>query len=249
MLFNQSTFSNAGGRNNRGRITVRHRGAACRRQYTSRFPFFLPPFRAARYRARPHPTRQLIVIAKPALGKYSLGFFPFRLRAFPDSIAFGSFSAPVATARLHTVPPGTFVTFVQASHAGRPVFGRAPGSRVQVLRRRGSYTTIRLPSGELRRVHAKLFSFATTIEPVAVTTPTYYKAGQIRQLGRRPHVRGCAMNPVDHPHGGRTGESRPSVTPWGILTKGHRTRTAPVNAKIILRTVQQFKRSRRLSIV
>jgi large subunit ribosomal protein L2 len=249
MSFYQSTFSRAGGRNNRGRITVRHRGTPRRRRYTSRFPFFLPPFRAVRYRVQPRPTRQLIVIAKPAPGKYSLGFFPFRLREFPYSITFGSLSAPVATARLHTIPPGTFVTFVQAAHTGRPVFGRAPGSRVQVLRRRGSYTTIRLPSGELRRIHAKLFSFATTIEPATFTTPVYYKAGQIRQLGLRPHVRGCAMNPVDHPHGGRTGESRPSVTPWGILTKGHRTRTAPVNAKIILRTVQQFKRSRRLCVI
>lgn len=137
------------------------------------------------------------------------------------------------------------MSFLQLSRSGRPVFGRARGSKVQVLRRRGSYTTVRLPSGELRRLHAKLFSFAATPEEQLFVLPVFYKAGQIRQLGRRPHVRGCAMNPVDHPHGGRTGESRPSVTPWGVLTKGHRTRTRPVNPKIILRTVQQFKATRR----
>jgi len=137
------------------------------------------------------------------------------------------------------------VNFVQHRPGGRPIFGRALGSKVQVLRRRGSYTTIKLPSGELRRLHAKLFSFASTDEPLSFSTSVYHKAGQIRQLGRRPKVRGCAMNPVDHPHGGRTGESRPSVTPWGELTKGRRTRTRPVDPKIILRTVQQFKASRR----
>jgi large subunit ribosomal protein L2 len=238
-----SFFRNTGGRNNRGRITVRHRG---RRAYLRRllpYPSFLPHTRTRRY--RPLGGQGLIVAAKIAPKRYSVARFPYRFRREPFTFTLGTFRPGASTARLYTVPPGSFVTFVQLAHSGRPVFGRAPGSKVQVLRRRGSYTTVRLPSGELRRLHAKLFSFASTEEEETFELPVFYKAGQVRQLGYRPHVRGCAMNPVDHPHGGRTGESRPSVTPWGVLTKGHRTRTRPVNPKVVLRTVQQFKAAQR----
>jgi len=245
MIFFGRAFSrNTGGRNNHGRITVRHRG----RPLSRRFNFFFPRFGAFsmhRYRPIQQSSSRFLVASKTAKRRYLVTEFPLRCSEAPYRFNTGKFSDGLSTARLYTIPPGNFVNFVQSSQNGRPKFGRAPGSKVQVLRRRGSYTTIKLPSGELRRVHAKLFSFATTSEPLVFSTPTYYKAGQIRHLGRRPKVRGCAMNPVDHPHGGRTGESRPSVTPWGELTKGRRTRTQPVDPKMILRTVQQFKASRR----
>jgi large subunit ribosomal protein L2 len=243
-FFGRSFSRNRGGRNNRGRITVRHRGASRFRHIS----FFFPRFGAfSTYHYRPLQTSasRFLIASKTAKRRYLVTEFPFRSKVAPYRFTTNRFFPGLSTARLFTVPPGSFVNFVQKIAGGRPVFGRAPGSRVQVLRRRGSYTTIKLPSGELRRLHAKLFSFACTDEALPFSTPVYYKAGQIRHLGRRPKVRGCAMNPVDHPHGGRTGESRPSVTPWGELTKGRRTRTRPIDPKIVLRTVQQFKATRR----
>lgn len=246
MIFFGRFFSrNTGGRNNRGRITVRHRGKPRVRRVSFHFPRFanIPGFK---YRPVPHSPSRFLVASRVSTRRYLLAEFPLRSIDSPSNFVLGRFTGSgTSTARLYTISPGTFVNFVQLRHNGRPVFGRAHGSKVQVLRRRGSYSTVKLPSGELRRLHAKLFSFATTDEPILFTPSVYYKAGQIRQLGRRPHVRGCAMNPVDHPHGGRTGESRPSVTPWGELTKGRRTRVRPINPKVILRTVQQFKASRR----
>jgi len=244
VFFGRSLSRNTGGRNNRGRITVRYRGKPQRRRASFVFPRFVT-IPALKYRPFLHSATRFLAISRVSKYRYLLAEFPFRSGESPYSISFGRFNSGISAARLYTIPPGTFVNFVQQSHNGRPVFGRSRGSRVQVLRRRGSYSTVKLPSGELRRLHAKLFSLATTEDPAPVSVPVYYKAGQIRQLGRRPHVRGCAMNPVDHPHGGRTGESRPSVTPWGELTKGRRTRARPVNPKVVLRTVQQFKALRR----
>jgi hypothetical protein len=155
-------------------------------------------------------------------------------------------AAKLGALPLHQVPPGSFVSSLQLYKNNHPVFARAPGSYVQVMRRRGSYTTVRLPSGELRRVHALRWSIFNQFPQFSYRRSKYYKAGQLRQLGVRPYVRGCAMNPVDHPHGGRTGESRPSVSPWGLLTKGPRTRRRPIDPKVIIRTVRQYRNRRRL---
>lgn len=238
-----------GGRNNRGRITVRHRGASLRRRIANFFPAYQPPVhsRSAGSFLR---KRGSVMLSFSKLRKrtYKLGIFtnrfsaavPRRFHYRPDPYAtFGALP-------LFQVQPGSFTTFLQLHRNSQPVFARSPGSKVQVMRRRGSYTTIKLPSGELRRLHATRWSIFSHLPYKSYRPRVYYKAGQVRQLGRRPHVRGCAMNPVDHPHGGRTGESRPSVTPWGKLTKGPRTRRRPINPKVILRTVRQYKDRRRL---
>lgn len=255
MVFSYFTFSRSrGGRNNTGRITVRHRGQPRFQHVSYRRPFYLAPVGAKfRHRLLPPPARfradSRLTCIQFAQSRYLLSTFPANQFTETRFVRFGTFAkAGFSSTRLFTFPRGTFVTHLQ-HWAGRPsVFARARGSHAQVLRRRGSYMLVRLPSGELRRISAKLFAYTAPkyADLKALHTRLkYYKAGQIRWIGRRPHVRGCAMNPVDHPHGGRTGESRPSVSPWGILTKGFKTRTKGVNSRVILRSVQQLKQQAR----
>ncbi len=175
--------------------------------------------------------------------RYALSFLPARF-AIPRAkatLSFGNYGTGTSLARLYSVPFGSFVSHVQLSRASTATFGCAPGSFVQVLRRRGSFVTLKLPSGEIRRISAMHFALTSTLSARSFFIKKFSKAGDMRRLGVRPSVRGCAINPVDHPHGGRTGESRPSVSPWAILTKGFRTRSRSVNSRFVLRSVQQLK--------
>jgi large subunit ribosomal protein L2 len=255
MVLSYFTFVRGhGGRNNTGRITVRHRGKARMRRIAHPRLSYLPPaiVRFRHYLLSP-PARfnasARLTCGKTSPRHYLLGVFP--ANQLPDGrfVRFGRFSkAGFSSTPLFTFPRGTFVSHLQHVAGRFSVFARARGSHAQVLRRRGSYMLVRLPSGELRRMSAQLFGYAApkyTDLRALHTRSKLYKAGQVRQLGRRPHVRGCAMNPVDHPHGGRTGESRPSVSPWGILTKGFKTRTKPINPRVVLRSVQLLKQQAR----
>jgi large subunit ribosomal protein L2 len=256
MTFSYFTFIRGhGGRNNTGRITVRHRGKALQRPVTYRRPLYVPPA-AARFRhyllqppARFNVSSRL-TCGKISASRYLLGAFPANQFSEARFVRFGRFSrVGFSSTPLFTFPRGSFVSHLQHWVGRTAVFARARGSHAQVLRRRGSYMLVRLPSGELRRIPARLFGYAAPkyADLKALhTRPKLYKAGQARLAGRRPHVRGCAMNPVDHPHGGRTGESRPSVSPWGILTKGFKTRTKPINPRVVLRSVQLLKQLARL---
>jgi large subunit ribosomal protein L2 len=255
MILSYFTFVRGqGGRNNTGRITVRHRGKAKSRPVAYRRPSYLPPavvrFRhylllpPARFRASAR-----LTCSKLSSFHYLLGVFSSA--HLPDArfVRFGRFSKTgFSSTPLFTFPRGAFISHLQHTVGRAAVFARARGSHAQILRRRGSYMLVRLPSGELRRIPARLFGYAApkyTDLKALHTRSKLYKAGQVRHIGRRPHVRGCAMNPVDHPHGGRTGESRPSVSPWGILTKGFKTRTKPINPRVILRSVQLLKQQAR----
>jgi large subunit ribosomal protein L2 len=233
-----------GGRNNTGRITVRHRGGAVARRLFAPFSGYAPPRSFARFRLYPFISGKTIAVcAKASDQLYSFSFLPDRFSdgAFPGYANFGIYSTGFSLAKLYTIPFGSFISHVQLSHKGGPKIGRSPGSSVQLLKRRGSFVTLKLPSGEIRRVPAKYFAVSSTLSARNFTRKVFSKAGELRQLGLRPSVRGCAMNPVDHPHGGRTGESRPSVSPWAVLTKGFRTRSKSVNKRLILRSVQQLK--------
>jgi large subunit ribosomal protein L2 len=238
---------NSGGRNNTGRTTVRYRS----RPVVSRFKI---PNGSFNYSSKVLPKRQRLIkspildtylaCTKVSLNKYSLGFFSDRFTYSSSFVKFNDYTPGFSVAKLYTIPLGSYVSQVQNNVVGSPKFARAKGSYVQILKRRGSFVTIRLPSGEIRRVNARCFALSST-EPRTFVKPKYYKAGQSRNLGIRPHVRGCAKNPVDHPHGGRTGESRPSVSPWAQLTKGFRTRSRPINKKVVLLSVQQLKTSKK----
>jgi len=241
-------LSSTGGRNNCGRITVRHRGSSVHSRFSSFLLSYFPPSRS---RSSSAIIRSLgsyfLTFSKLARRKFTLAIFRNRLQSIPKKFYYKPDPyAKFGALPLHQVQPGSFTSFLQLHRGGKPTFARSPGTKIQVIRRRGSYTVIKLPSGELRRLHTTRWSIFNHLSYRSYRPRVYFKAGEVRQLGRRPHVRGCAMNPVDHPHGGRTGESRPSVTPWGKLTKGPRTRRRPIDPKFILRTVRQYKDRRRL---
>jgi large subunit ribosomal protein L2 len=231
---------NLGGRNNTGRTTVRHRGApTVKRKIFNFFNYAVVTRR--KYRFLPPTNSPFHTVCYKQGNSYCISAFSSRFSFKSSSFKPNSYSEEFCVSKLYTIPMGTFVYNIQ-NHLGSntPTFGRAPGSQAQLLKRRGSFATIKLPSGEIRRVNARCYAMSAAVFRQFVK-PVYYKAGQLRNLGIRPHVRGCAINPVDHPHGGRTGESRPSVSPWAQLTKGFRTRTKVINSRLVLTSVQSLK--------
>lgn len=242
--------ANHGGRNNTGQITVRHRGATRFRRAFSYFPGYVGLSSAiAKYRLfslKRFGSARFGACAKTSNTAYSFATFFNYSEERPPYLRCGAYAKGLALAKLYTVPFGAYVSQVQLASNGSPVVARARGSFVQLLKRRGSFVTLKLPSGEIRRVPAKYFSFSSSLPAYSVFLPKYRHAGELRRLGIRPSVRGCAINPVDHPHGGRTGESRPSVSPWGQLTKGYKTRSKAVNSRMVLLSVQQLKHNNRL---
>jgi len=227
------------GRNNTGRITVRHRGAGSR-FFSPNFSYFKPAFKNFKLTTFDFPQSSTDLRITP-LSSNSLGSC--------YNLYFSKVNA-VSPKYLFEFAIGQLLFDVELIPSRGPKFCRSIGSHCQLLRKRGTYATIKFPSGEIRRISvfcsARLWSPAQNISKSSFSFINKRKAGFSRFLGIRPHVRGCAINPVDHPHGGRTGDSRPSVSPWAQLTKGYRTRFRQVNKKFVLMSVQAIKDRRRL---
>ena len=218
------------GRNNQGRITTRHQGGGHKRHYR------LIDFRRNKdgvvgrvERLEYDPNRS----AHIALVCYADG--ERRYIIAPKGLAVGAEivsgqDAPIRvgnTLPVRNIPVGTTIHCVEMQPGRGAQMARAAGTSVQLLAREGSYAQLRLRSGEIRRV---LIDCRATIGEVGNEENSlrqFGKAGAMRWRGVRPTVRGVAMNPIDHPHGGgegRTGTKRDPVSPWGTLTKGYRTR-------------------------
>ncbi len=218
------------GRNNSGRITTRHMGGGHKQHYR------VIDFRRAKdgvpakvERLEYDPNRS----AHIALLVYSDG--ERRYIVAPKGLTVGAQlmsgnEAPIRvgnTLPLRNIPVGTTLHCVEMQPGKGAQLARAAGTSVQLLAREGTYAQLRLRSGEIRRV---LIDCRATIGEVGNEENSLRqigKAGAMRWRGVRPTVRGVAMNPVDHPHGGgegRTGTKRDPVSPWGQLTKGYRTR-------------------------
>lgn len=251
-------FSKLNGRNNRGRVTVRHRGGG------TRFKIPNVSFKS--------PSVGFNLSYKLTTVNTSFGFSDLFVSPglsdstyntrFSNSYSFSSISGKVLYTQnikpLFLCSIGQYISFIENRPGYGPKFSKAAGSFSQILRKRGSRATLRLPSGEIRRVSILCSALVvSTVDRVSVLSTkrfcfsnamrsSYNRAGFSRFFGVRPHVRGCAINPVDHPHGGRTGESRPSVSPWGQLTKGYRTRTKKINRRSVILSVQDFKNRARL---
>jgi large subunit ribosomal protein L2 len=214
---------NKGGRNNQGQTTVRHRGfSLIRKRSVNYFNFKNSNF--LDYRK----------ISDSFLGstfvKYKDNFFDF---IFSKSSAYPS--------KLFEFSPGSFVCNIEAFPGKGPTYVRSKYSRAIVIRRLGTNSIVKIPSGEIRKFKALCSAFPSPNDSFIKFKKPIGRAGANRNIGIRPTVRGCAINPVDHPHGGRTGNSRPSVSPWAQLTKGYRTRFKPKNKRIVILTVQEIK--------
>ena len=219
-----------GGRNNNGRITTRHQGGGHKRRYRvvdfKRVKDGVPAKVAA---IEYDPNRS----ARIALLHYADGAKSYILA--PARIRVGATveSGPTADIKpgnalpLENIPTGTMVHNVELKPGQGGKMARSAGSSVQLVAKDAGYAVLRVPSGEMRRV---LVSCRATVGQVGNTdheNQSIGKAGRNRWLGKRPGVRGSAMNPVDHPHGGGEGKSkggRHPVTPWGVPTLGKRTR-------------------------
>jgi large subunit ribosomal protein L2 len=219
-----------GGRNNNGRITTRHQGGGHKRRYRvidfKRTKDGVPATVAA---IEYDPNRS----ARIALLHYADGAKSYILAPARLKVGAKVESGPAADIRpgnalpLQNIPTGTLVHNVELKPGRGGQLARSAGSGVQLVAKDESHGVLRLPSGEMRRVPLACRATIGQVGNVDHENITGGKAGRSRWKGKRPAVRGSAMNPVDHPHGGGEGKSkggRHPVTPWGVPTLGKRTR-------------------------
>jgi len=219
-----------GGRNNTGRITTRHKGGGHKRRYrTIDFKRTKDGIKAAVERLEYDPNRSAhIALLKYADGERAYIIAPRGLKA-GDTVMSGA-DAPIAPGNclpLRNIPVGSVVHNVELQKGRGAQIARAAGASVQIIAREGDYATLRLRSGEMRKVHSDCRAVIGEVGNSDHNLRSLGKAGAKRWRGIRPTVRGVAMNPVDHPHGGgegRTSGGRHPVSPWGTPTKGYKTR-------------------------
>ncbi|MCP4572926.1 MAG: 50S ribosomal protein L2 [bacterium] len=237
-----------GGRNNRGRVTVRHRGGGHKRRYrkidfkrnkhgvpATVFSIEYDPNRSAR-----------IALLHYADGEKRYIIWPKGVNVGDDIMAGpeASFNAGNALP-LERIPLGTLVHNIELNIGKGGQMARSAGSFAQVMAKEGDYVTLRLPSGEVRMVHRTCYATIGEVGNSEHENIVSGKAGRSRWLGRRPKVRGVAMNPVDHPHGGgegRTSGGRHPVSPTGVPTKGYKTRRKQPSDKFIVRRRKNKKK-------
>lgn len=233
--------TNTGGRNNSGRITTRHRGGGHKHHYRlidfKRNKDNIP---AQVERIEYDPNRS----AHIALLLYADG--ERRYIIAPRGIESGAaiMSGPAAPIKvgnalpLRTIPVGSTVHCIEMKPGKGAQLARSAGASAQLVAREGMYAALRLRSGEVRRIHVECKATIGEVGNAEHGLRSLGKAGAKRWRGIRPTVRGVAMNPVDHPHGGgegRTSGGRHPVTPWGVPTKGHKTRRNKRTNKMIIR--------------
>ncbi len=236
-----------GGRNSTGRVTVRFRGGGHKRRYRL-IDFKRNKFDVAATveRLEYDPNRSaFIALVRYEDGQLSYILAPQRLAA-GDQIIAGQKAdiKPGNALPLKNIPVGTIVHNVEMKAGKGGQMARSAGTYVQLVGKDQGYAQIRLSSGELRMVRGECMATIGAVSNPDQQNVNLGKAGRSRWLGRRPHVRGVAMNPVDHPHGGgegRTSGGRHPVTPWGKPTKGKKTRNNKKTDQLIMRRRQQTK--------
>ena len=235
-------ISKTGGRNNRGRITSRHIGGGHKKLYR------LIDFKRNKFdsvatieRIEYDPNRTAyIALIKYEDGELSYILAPAKLN-LGDKIVSGNGDVDIKIGNclpLKNIPVGTIVHNVEMKPGKGGQIARSAGASVSLVGKDSGYAQLKLASGELRIVPLSCMATIGTLSNADKKNTIVGKAGRNRWLGRRPHVRGVAMNPVDHPHGGGEGKTsggRHPVTPWGKPTKGKKTRKNKLTSKFILK--------------
>ena len=233
--------SKSGGRNNNGRITTRHIGGGHKQHYR------LVDFRrnkdgipAVVERIEYDPNRTAhIALLKYADGERRYIIAPKGVAA-GDQLLSGA-GAPIKAGNnlpLRNVPVGSTIHGIELKPGKGAQIARSAGTSAQLVAREGAYVTVRLRSGEMRKVLSECRATLGEVSNGEHSLHSLGKAGATRWRGVRPTVRGVAMNPVDHPHGGgegRTSGGRHPVSPWGVKTKGLKTRSNKRTDKMIVR--------------
>jgi large subunit ribosomal protein L2 len=241
-------LSKSGGRNNHGRTTCWHRGGGHKRRYR------LIDFKRRKFgvagaveRLEYDPNRSaFIALIRYEDGEQAYILAPQRLRPGAQVIADQRVDVkPGNAAPLKNIPVGTIVHNVELKPGKGGQLARSAGTYAQIVGRDADHAQLRLTSGEIRRVRAECMASIGAVSNPDHQNINLGKAGRKRWLGRRPSVRGVAMNPVDHPHGGgegRTSGGRHPVTPWGKPTKGARTRGKKKSNRLIVRSRHMAKK-------
>ena len=243
-------LSKSGGRNNLGRMTSRHIGGGAKRSYRvidfKRRKFDMA---ATVERIEYDPNRTaFIALIKYDDGEMSYILAPQRLKAGDKVIAGAKVDVKPGNAMpLASIPVGTIVHNVEMKLGKGGQIARSAGTYAQLVGRDAGYALLRLSSGEQRIVRSEAMATVGAVSNPDNSNQNFGKAGRTRWQGRRPTVRGVAMNPVDHPHGGgegRTSGGRHPVTPWGKPTKGKKTRANKATDKFIVRSRHLKKKGR-----
>jgi large subunit ribosomal protein L2 len=229
------------GRNHHGRITSRHRQAGAKKQYRiidfKRNKFDIPgtvstieydPYRNCR-----------ICLITYADGDKRYILQPSGLKVGAKVIASdtGVDILPGNAMRLMNIPVGTMVHNIEMKPGKGGQIARSAGGYAQVMGREDKYVILRLPSGEMRKILGVCIATIGIVGNEDFSNTVIGKAGRQRHMGKRPQTRGSAMNPIDHPHGGgegKTNSGRHPVTPWGMPTKGYKTRKKKASDKLII---------------
>ncbi len=243
-------LTKSGGRNNKGRITARRRGGGHKRAYRlvdfKRRKFDVPAT-VERLEYDPNRTAYIALITYED-GEQAYILAPQRISEGDKVISGERVDVKPGNAMpLANMPIGTIVHNVELKPERGGQIARSAGAYVQLVGRDSGYALLRLNSGEQRMVRAECMATVGAVSNPDHSNIKLGKAGRNRWLGKRPSVRGVAMNPVDHPHGGgegRTSGGRHPVTPWGKPTKGKRTRSNKATDKYILRSRHLRKKKR-----
>ena len=241
-------LTKSGGRNNAGRITARRRGGGHKRSYRI-VDFKRNKFDVAatveRLEYDPNRTA-FIALIRYDDGELAYILAPQRLAPGDKVIAGNKVDVKPGNAMpLRSIPIGTIIHNLEMKPGKGGQIARSAGSFAQLVGRDGAYAIIRLGSGEQRLIHGDCMASVGAVSNPDQSNIKLAKAGRNRWLGKRPSVRGVAMNPVDHPHGGGEGKTsggRHPVTPWGKPTKGKRTRSNKASDKYILRSRHMKKK-------
>ena len=234
-------LTKSGGRNNKGRITMWHRGGGHKRTYR------IIDFKRRKFdvegtvqRIEYDPNRTaFIALIEYDDGEQAYIIAPQRL-GIGDKILAAQRAdiKPGNAMAISSIPVGTIIHNVELKPEKGGQLARSAGAYVQFVGREAGYALLRLTSGEVRRVRAECMASIGAVSNPDQKNINLGKAGRKRWLGRRPVVRGVVMNPIDHPHGGgegRTSGGRHPVTPWGVPTKGKRTRNNKKTDRLIVR--------------
>jgi large subunit ribosomal protein L2 len=231
----------SGGRNNQGEITVWWRGGGHKRRYRDvdfKRNKHGVPAKVASVEYDPNRSAH-IALLHYADGEKRYILWPNNLEVGAEVVSGADAPVNVGNALpLAKIPVGTIIHNVELKIGKGGQMVRAAGGGAQLMAKEGAYAQVKLPSGEVRRVHVECFATVGQVGNLEHENASLGKAGRKRWLGRRPHNRGVTMNPVDHPMGGGEGRSsggRHPTTPWGKPTKGYKTRNNKRTAKMIVR--------------
>jgi len=232
----------SGGRNNQGKLTARHIGGGHKQMYRVidfRRDKADVPGKVAAIEYDPNRSARIALIHY-ADGEKRYILWPVGL-GVGDKVVSGENAdiKPGNSLPIRNIPLGTLVHNIELSAGRGGQMARSAGAYAQLMAKEGKYATLRLPSGEMRMVSLECKATVGQVGNVDHENVSFGKAGRKRWVGRRPHVRGVAMNPRDHPHGGGEGKSpigrKSPVTPWGKPTLGYKTRRNKSTSKMIVR--------------